>query len=379
MQDILGKRNLITNSGEIPVASLSSNKLIGLYFTAHWCPPCRTFLPKLINIYNTVNSPTKVFEIIFISFDRDSETMYNYLEEMPWAAVVYSDSVLRESLGSKYGVTGIPELFVFAPNGTLISDNGRNDVYSHTLQVVSFWLSKLQNPSIQTIYLIQPDEDEVEDSLIPRDPIEGLVCDKNHYLIWHGDVGKYYKESGFDPVIRCKYCKAAMRRSSWHCRECNFDLCSTCRDWVVDSEKFDCKYLKCWENHSLLLSNKLKDFYKKKFGTEKYSCRTCNTQQEGHSLHCRRCFYDICIGCKESIQGYSPLVEKVKCDAGHGLVWAPDVCKMYKEKFKVHKYVCHLCAKSFVGGGSFNCFQCMFDICVACISKTVTQVEGASQ
>lgn len=371
MEEILTKRNLVTKSGEITVASLAANKLIGLYFTAHWCPPCRTFTPKLINIYNTVNTPTKILEIIFISFDRDSETMYNYLEEMPWAAVVYANFNLRESLGKQYGITGIPDLVVLKPDGSIVSDNGRSDVYAQNLQAVNFWLSKIENPNIQTIHLVQP-EDEIEDSIIPRDPIEGLVCDMNHYLIWHGDVGKYYREAGLDPVIRCKYCKAAMKRSSWHCRECNFDLCLACRDWVVDSGKTNSQYLKCWEKHFLLLSDKLKEFYKKKFGTEKYSCRACNAQQDGNSFHCRRCFFDICSGCKEEIEHHSPIAERVKCQNGHGLVWTPDVCKIYKDKYKVHKYICNLCTKNYIGAGSFNCLECMFDICVSCIKKAIT-------
>lgn len=30
---------------------LSGKKIIGLYFSAHWCPPCRQFTPVLSTVY----------------------------------------------------------------------------------------------------------------------------------------------------------------------------------------------------------------------------------------------------------------------------------------------------------------------------------------
>ena len=29
-------------------------KVIGIYFSAHWCPPCRGFTPKLVEWYGKV-------------------------------------------------------------------------------------------------------------------------------------------------------------------------------------------------------------------------------------------------------------------------------------------------------------------------------------
>ena len=212
MQDVLGTQNLITNTGELKIAELSNCKIVGLYFTAHWCPPCRTFTPKLISLYKAANSQEKVMEIAFVSFDRDSETMNNYFEEMPWSAVPYSDQNLRTSLGDKYGVTGIPALIVFKSNGTLISSDGRSDVYSKNAAVVEYWIKKAENPNSEETQ--QAPDTEIDESTFSRDPVEGLVCDKNHYLIWQGDVGKYYNDVSGSPNIFCDFCKAKLNRSS---------------------------------------------------------------------------------------------------------------------------------------------------------------------
>ena len=37
------------------------------YFSAHWCPPCRAFTPKLVEFYNAQEGKKKNFEIIFVS------------------------------------------------------------------------------------------------------------------------------------------------------------------------------------------------------------------------------------------------------------------------------------------------------------------------
>jgi len=41
-----------------------------IYFSAHWCPPCRSFTPQLADAYEKCMGD-KNFEIIFLSSDRD--------------------------------------------------------------------------------------------------------------------------------------------------------------------------------------------------------------------------------------------------------------------------------------------------------------------
>ena len=44
--------------------------MVGLYFSAHWCPPCRGFTPRLAKEYERMKGEGKKIEIVFISSDK---------------------------------------------------------------------------------------------------------------------------------------------------------------------------------------------------------------------------------------------------------------------------------------------------------------------
>ena len=52
--------------------------MVGIYFSAHWCPPCRGFTPKLVESYNTMKAAGKNFEIVFVSSDNDEAGFDEY-------------------------------------------------------------------------------------------------------------------------------------------------------------------------------------------------------------------------------------------------------------------------------------------------------------
>ena len=41
--------------------------------SAHWCPPCRMFTPKLRQTYLQLKAAGKDFEVVFCSFDRSQK------------------------------------------------------------------------------------------------------------------------------------------------------------------------------------------------------------------------------------------------------------------------------------------------------------------
>lgn len=121
---------LVDKSGEeFDFATVSSGKVLGLYFSAHWCPPCKGFTPVLAKTYETIVKDGKNFEVIFCSGDHDEKAFKEYLNEMPWKALPFKDSREKE-LSALFEVSGIPHFVIIGENGKVITDNGRSAVSS---------------------------------------------------------------------------------------------------------------------------------------------------------------------------------------------------------------------------------------------------------
>ena len=107
-------------------------KVVGLYFSAHWCPPCRGFTPVLAEKYKKWKEAGANFEIVFISSDRDQKSFDEYYSEMPWLALDFSNRDLKTTCSSKFGVSGIPCLvFLNGNTGEIITKDGRGLVMSN--------------------------------------------------------------------------------------------------------------------------------------------------------------------------------------------------------------------------------------------------------
>ncbi|XP_051148919.1 probable nucleoredoxin 1 [Andrographis paniculata] len=114
---------LIRSNGDQIKADQLRGKVVGLYFSASWCGPCRRFTPILIDLYNELKTNNK-FEIIFCSADEDNESFEEYFSKMPWLAVPYSDSETRDRMDELFSVNGIPHLVLLDENGKVLSDEG---------------------------------------------------------------------------------------------------------------------------------------------------------------------------------------------------------------------------------------------------------------
>ena len=92
---------------------LQGKEIVLLYFSAHWCPPCRHFTPQLAQCYE--NGPKEKAEVIFLSADRTEDMFHEYFSDMPWTAVPFSDRERKEALMTKFGVKTYPSLIVSQP------------------------------------------------------------------------------------------------------------------------------------------------------------------------------------------------------------------------------------------------------------------------
>ena len=123
------------------------------------------------------------------------------------------------------------------------------------------------------------------------------------------------------------------------------------------------------------MSEKLKEFYYKKFGAEKYTCRSCNNSLVGNNLHCRRCYFDICSTCQTNIETYAPIASRAKCNNGHSISWTPELSRTYKQKYGTPRYKCNICSSVYNGSGSFNCLPCTYDVCTSCIAAIMQSLS----
>lgn len=115
---------LIENGTIIDRSQLLEVPLVGLYFSALWCPPCQGFHPIMDNFYKKANNESKKIEMVFCSLDEDEEDFKEYLKKLPFPAIDYNDPKL-EDLISVFQVETIPMLVIFDKNGRLIEKDGR--------------------------------------------------------------------------------------------------------------------------------------------------------------------------------------------------------------------------------------------------------------
>jgi len=110
--------------------ALEKKKLIGLYFSAHWCGPCRKFTPELVAYYNRVAPQHPEFEVIFVSNDRNQFGFETYFREtnMPWPAIDFQKLSGKDAI-RRYAGSGIPCLVVLDAAGKVVSDSFNGKEY----------------------------------------------------------------------------------------------------------------------------------------------------------------------------------------------------------------------------------------------------------
>ncbi|CAF4424312.1 unnamed protein product [Rotaria socialis] len=122
--NILTKSNKIVNLTD----KTYKRKIIGLYFSAHWCGPCRNFTPLLSELYQEFHKEKNV-EIIFISHDHDEKSFHDYYMSMPWLALNFKDRKKKEELAKKLHVKQIPKLVLLdGDSGEVICTNAVDQI-----------------------------------------------------------------------------------------------------------------------------------------------------------------------------------------------------------------------------------------------------------
>lgn len=124
----------------VDLSVLDSVPVVALYFSAHWCPPCKMFTPVLAKTYQEINSGIKQLEIIFISSDQSEEDFKNYYGQMPFLAMQFDQDKLSD-IADKFDIGAIPCLTVLNKDGTVKIANAKLQVEQQKSAVIEEWRS----------------------------------------------------------------------------------------------------------------------------------------------------------------------------------------------------------------------------------------------
>lgn len=96
---------LVSTDGAVEPLNLP-RKYLGIYFSASWCPPCRAFTPKLIDLYNKFQSEGRgeELEVVLISSDRNEADAAAYFDKMPWKMLPFVDRDRKDMLSARFRV-----------------------------------------------------------------------------------------------------------------------------------------------------------------------------------------------------------------------------------------------------------------------------------
>lgn len=132
-----GKILSSTDSCLTSIARFDFSLLAQIDFRALWCPPCKAFSPDLIDFYDIVDEANRdTLEIVFVSSDTDLSTFTNYFSEMPWTAVPYDLSLIKNDLITRFGTKGLPNFIVLnAIDGNVIDLNARATILAAKSEV----------------------------------------------------------------------------------------------------------------------------------------------------------------------------------------------------------------------------------------------------
>jgi nucleoredoxin len=146
---------LIDGEGNPVSLEVLEGKAVGVYFSAHWCAPCRRFTPKLV-AYRDAHRDD--FEVVFVSGDRSEKKQFAYMKSagMKWPAVRFQ-SRASKTLMERFVVEGFPTLVMVNAKGVPLTADGT------TFVLKGDGAAKLKSASIV------------------KEPFKCSKCDKTHY------------------------------------------------------------------------------------------------------------------------------------------------------------------------------------------------------
>ncbi|CAF1007665.1 unnamed protein product [Didymodactylos carnosus] len=163
----------------------------------------------LAETYKTLSDDIKSkFDIVFVSSDQDQASFDEYFhQEMPWKAIPYEDRDRKNKLSKQYKIRGIPSLIVLKPDGSVLTENGRDEFTAAKAAVIEKWIKG------ETLYWSRKPKDDSE-------------------YVW-----KTGEDDG--DAVACEQCfMKPIVGDRFRCTEkdCDKDLCNECTEKNVHNE-----------------------------------------------------------------------------------------------------------------------------------------------
>jgi thiol-disulfide isomerase/thioredoxin len=138
--------------------ALAGKKVIGVYFSADWCGPCRQFTPELVSFYDKMNKrygKKDQFEIIWVSRCRDANSFGQYFTHMgSWLALPPEEASGQRGhmLADLFKTKGIPHLVLLDDLGNVITYDARSKIPTDRAGIGFPW----RNPLSQMYVTLVP-------------------------------------------------------------------------------------------------------------------------------------------------------------------------------------------------------------------------------
>jgi thiol-disulfide isomerase/thioredoxin len=103
-------------------------------FSATWCLPCQTQLPKLKRIYQDYKS--KGLKVVYFNNDDDHIKWNNHVlkNDLNWINVSEGLKPSRSKIQRSFGIYAIPSYLLIGKNGTIVYNSDQNDIEINDLE-----------------------------------------------------------------------------------------------------------------------------------------------------------------------------------------------------------------------------------------------------
>lgn len=134
-----------------------NGKYVMIYFSAHWCPPCKQFTPIFAEWYKKMTQKRQDIECVFVSSDKSQGEFDGYYDSHPWCALPFDNRQAKNDLSAKYEIRGIPSLVVVGPDGQVITKKARDMVMKDTEGAGFPWKPKTFAETLAPLKIHQKD------------------------------------------------------------------------------------------------------------------------------------------------------------------------------------------------------------------------------